>query len=205
MPHTHSSSYQVLLAPPAGTTPVNNLHNIALSLFNRDPSSLIQSLVFGALHCDSGLLIARTNPHNEFYVGCHTTKNPGLYRQEHLVSVTTSSLLDLYARPEPLLPRGFQAAPRDQWAASFVVVTGDCATTTTTVHHHNALTLCVCFVLPFAISQGKYLEADYTLHSLLYLGLGADDATAPAAAAAAASSSPSSKHKGKRPRVEEEE
>jgi hypothetical protein len=141
MTHTDSSesssSYQVLLAPPAGTTPVNNPHNIMLRLFNRDPSSPIQSIVFSALHCDSGLLFARTHPcnhhdHHGLYVGGHTTKKPGLrpggaLLEEHLVSVTTFSLpvLDLYARPEPLLPTGVQAAPRDQWAASFVVVAGN--------------------------------------------------------------------------------
>jgi hypothetical protein len=180
---------------------VDNPHNIALCLFNRDPISPIQSIVFGALHCDSGLLFARK------HVGGHTTKNPGLYApggallEEHFVGVTSFSLLDLCARPEPLLPRGFQAAPRDQWAVSFVVMTEDGATAAATARHHNALTLRERFALPFAaISQGKYLEADYTLPSLLYLG-GADDAAAPAPAAA---SSPS-KHKDKRPRAEEEE
>ena len=107
MTHTDSSFYHVLLAPPAGTTPVNNPHNIALRLFNRDPTSSpasFQSIVFGALHCDSGLLFARTTS-SLLYVGGHTTKNPGLYTsdgallEEHLVGVTTFSLLDLYARP----------------------------------------------------------------------------------------------------------
>ncbi len=116
-----SSSYHVLLAPPAGTAPVNNPHNIALRLFNRDPTSPIQSIVFGSLHCYSGLLFARTTTSTSsflLYVVGNTTKNPGLYApggallEEHLVGVTTFSLLDLYARPEALLPRGFQPAPR---------------------------------------------------------------------------------------------
>ena len=192
MTHTDSSDssfYHVLLAPPAGTTPVNNPHNIALRLFNRDPTSRsspasFQSIVFGALHCDSGLLFARTTS-SLLYVGGHTTKNPGLYTsdgallEEHLVGVTTFSLLDLYARPEALLPRGFQPAPRAQWAASFVVVGGGGGGggggsaaavggggVAAPARHHNALTLRVRFASPFAISQGKYLEADYTLHLL---------------------------------------
>jgi hypothetical protein len=80
------------------------------------------------------------------------------------------------------------------------------------------LTLRARFASPFAaISQGKYLEADYTLHSLLQLGGGGESAvsapdTGDAAPAEASSSSPSSssskptnKDKKKRPRVEEEE
>ena len=176
---TTTTTYQVLLAPPIGTRTVDNTHNIALRLFNRDSTSPIQSIEFGALHCNSGILFARTSSSPQLlYLGGHTTKNPGLYSstdgaliEEHLIGVTTFSLLDLYSRPEGQLPRGFQGAPRDQWAASFVVVTEDGAT----ARQHNALTLLVRFASPFAaISQGKYLEADCTLHSLLYLG--ADDA-----------------------------
>ncbi len=120
---------------------------------------------------------------------------------------------------ESLLPRGFRADPRDQWAASFVVVSDGASTTTaTTARRHNALTLRVRFASPFAaISQGKYLEADYTLHSLLHLGGGggsavvaADTGDAPAEASSSPSSSSSkptnkNKDKKKRQRMEEEE
>ena len=172
-----TSSYQVLLAPPIGTRTVDNTHNIALRLFNRDSTSSIQSIEFGALQRASGILFARTSSSPQLlYLGGHTTKNPGLYSstdgaliEEHLCGVCIFTLLDLYSRPEGQLPRSFDGAPREQWAASFVVVDH---------HHHaaddarksnnnnNALTLRVRFASPFAITQDNYLEAEYTLHAL---------------------------------------
>ena len=152
---------------------VDNTHNIALRLFNRDASSPIPCIVFGAIHCDLDILSARTHPNGRFYMGGHTTINPDLYSpdgallEEHLIGVSSFSLLDLYSRPEALLPKHFQAAPRDQWAASFVVVEP--------ARRHNALTLRVRFASPFAISQGHYFEADYTFHLLSYcFGSGED-------------------------------
>jgi hypothetical protein len=176
------ASYQVLLAPPAGTTTVDNTHNIALRLFNHDTSSPIQYIDFGAPHCDSDILFARTHPDERFDMGGHTTKNPGLYSsadgaliEEHLVSVTTFSLLDLFSRPEGQLPRGFHGAPWDQWVASFVVVEAPAkATARQHSNNNNAQTLRVRSASPFAISQGKYLEAEYTLHAL-HFGYGEDN------------------------------
>jgi hypothetical protein len=92
-------------------------------------------------------------------MGGHTTKNPSLYAssdgallEEHLIGVTAFSLLDLYSRPEALLPKHFQAAPRSQWAASFVVVEPPTTTNAATrACQHNALTLRVRFASPFAV------------------------------------------------------
>ncbi len=174
---TALTAYQVLAAPPIGTCSTFHItHNIALRLFNRDSTSPIQSIEFGALQRASGILFARTSSSPQLlYLGGHTTKNPGLYSstdgaliEEHLCGVCIFTLLDLYSRPEGQLPRGFDGAPREQWAASFVVVD----------HHHaaddarksnntnNALTVRVRFASPFAITQDNYLEAEYTLHAL---------------------------------------
>jgi hypothetical protein len=109
---------------------------------------------------ESGILFARTHPKGRFYMGGHTTINPDLYSpdgalrllEEHLIGVTTFSLLDLYSRPEALLLKHFQTAPRDQWPTSFVVVEAPATAAAARARQHNALTLQFRFVSPFAIS-----------------------------------------------------
>ncbi len=146
---------------------MDNTNSILLWLFNRDAASPIQCIVFSALHCDSGILFARTHPKGRLYMGGHTTKYPGLYAPEgalldaHPVGVTTFSLLDLYARseaPAELLSKHFQAAPREQWAVSFIVVAVGEDTAAAHPRQHTTLTIRVRFASPFA-SPLAYLEA----------------------------------------------
>ncbi len=51
-PQNNNNNYEIVLVPPgpADTKTADNTHNIALRLFNRDTSSPIPCIVFGALH-----------------------------------------------------------------------------------------------------------------------------------------------------------